>query len=214
MNVSVQAIVNAFTAMATMPSEQMEGYNPQLEQMSPGVLERLESGTDKSAAEAAALMLSIILQEQATPGNSGDAIKDVADWITASGSKKINVQLGVHFEEVSEMIDELVGINDAADEALANTYDAVVALATQLKHGDIEVYVPNENRHDFLDAICDQIVTGTGAATMLQMQVAEGMRRVNASNWSKYVDGKPLFDANGKIAKGPNYVKADLKGLT
>ena len=147
-----------------------------------------------------------------TPGDSGNPLTDIADWIKASGSNRTNVQLGCHFEEVSEELDELIGANDAADEAIAAAYDSVVALATMLKSGEISVDI--RNRDDFLDAICDQIVTATASATMFKMDAVDGIARVNASNWSKYVDGKPIFDANGKIAKGPNYVKADLKGLT
>jgi hypothetical protein len=37
------------------------------------------------------------------------------------------------------------------------------------------------------------------------------MAEVNASNWSKFVDGHPLFDTNQKIQKGPDYVKARLE---
>jgi len=40
------------------------------------------------------------------------------------------------------------------------------------------------------------------------------VRRVNHSNWSKFdTDGKPLYDKNGKVLKGPNYAPPDLGGL-
>ena len=45
------------------------------------------------------------------------------------------------------------------------------------------------------------------------MSIVEAVGRVNKSNWSKFVNGKPIFDENGKIAKGPDYVKCDLEGL-
>lgn len=33
---------------------------------------------------------------------------------------------------------------------------------------------------------------------------------VNKSNWSKFKDGVPAFDENGKIAKADGYFKPDL----
>ena len=35
---------------------------------------------------------------------------------------------------------------------------------------------------------------------------------VSRSNWSKFVDGQPQFDENGKIAKPSTYRKPDLTG--
>lgn len=215
MIVTLQKLKPIFMQLAAMPEEQIEGFHHRIEEAAPGLLARAkDSGLDADVAEATAVILYMMLEDATTPGESGNPIKDIADWITASGSNKVNVQLGCHFEEVAEMLDELVGEDDKSDEAIANAYDAVVALATQMKKGEVVVHIPDDNRDNFLDAICDQVVTGTGAATMLKMQVAEGLQRVNSSNWSKFVDGKPIFDANGKIAKGPNYVKANLKGLT
>jgi hypothetical protein len=69
-------------------------------------------------------------------------------------------------------------------------------------------------RGDFLDSVADQIVTAAGAGHCAGMQVTEAVRRVNSSNWSKYdTNGKPIFDENGKIAKGPNYEPPNLEGL-
>jgi hypothetical protein len=46
------------------------------------------------------------------------------------------------------------------------------------------------------------------------MNGPEALRRVNGSNWSKFNDdGQPIFDENGKIAKGPRYERPDLTGL-
>jgi hypothetical protein len=43
--------------------------------------------------------------------------------------------------------------------------------------------------------------------------MVEAMDEVNASNWSKFVDGQPIVDANQKIAKGPGYFKANLSAF-
>ena len=39
---------------------------------------------------------------------------------------------------------------------------------------------------------------------MLDMDGTEALERVNEANWSKFDNGNPYLDANGKIKKGPN----------
>lgn len=124
-------------------------------------------------------------------------------------SKNFSTQLGCHFEEVREMVQELVG-SDMTSMALLN--DASVALhrlAEWLKQNEYSVSVGN--RVDYIDALCDQIVTAVGCAHMAGMDIVGAMDEVNASNLSKFgEDGEPIFDANRKVMKGPNYRKADL----
>lgn len=121
-----------------------------------------------------------------------------------------NVQLGCHFEEIVEMLDvlEFKGAVNTACEAR----NSLGALSTFLKAGNVEVVI--KDRKEFLDSIADQIVTGVGTGHCAKMDVAEGCHRVNLSNWSKFDhNGEPIRDANGKIAKGPNYKRPDLDGL-
>lgn len=71
-----------------------------------------------------------------------------------------------------------------------------------------------KDRKEFLDSLADQIVTGVGTGHCAGMQTVEACERVNESNWSKYdAGGRPIFDANGKITKGPSYKKPGLGGL-
>jgi predicted HAD superfamily Cof-like phosphohydrolase len=120
------------------------------------------------------------------------------------------VQLGVHIEEVGEMFTAL---------SAGPVADALSDLATVFKTGttpDGQAVVFSDltiDRKEMLDALCDQIVTATGVAHMLNMDITTALARVNDSNWSKFVDGKPVFDENGKIKKGPAYQKPDLNGL-
>ena len=54
----------------------------------------------------------------------------------------------------------------------------------------------------------------SGVAHCVGLNISEGVRRVNISNWSKFdSDGQPLRHQNGKIAKGPDYKEPDLEGL-
>ena len=44
------------------------------------------------------------------------------------------------------------------------------------------------------------------------MNIVDAMDEVNDSNFSKFDNtGNPIFDENMKVAKGPNYRKANLK---
>lgn len=113
------------------------------------------------------------------------------------------VQIGVHFEEVAEMAESL------SQEGLAGDLNQVSGyfkewLTLTRDHKLID-------RKELLDSLCDQIVTAVGVAHMFGLDIAGALSEVNRSNWSKFdSNGQPIFDANGKIAKGPNYSKPDL----
>lgn len=123
--------------------------------------------------------------------------------IPAPTDANLHVQLGCHFEEVAEMIDTLAGQNSYSADLLGNALHHIHVLAEELKKGEVKVEVVDEL--GMLDSICDQNVTAIGVAHMLDMDFISALTNVNDSNWSKFVDGKPIFDDNGKIKKGPSY---------
>ena len=115
--------------------------------------------------------------------------------------KNLSVQIGCHFEEVSEMMEalgmdkmETTFVNTIADEFKSVKYEPELKI----------------NRQEVLDALADQIVTAVGIAHMLNMDIVGACEEVNRSNWSKFVNGEPVFKENGKIAKGPAYTEPDL----
>lgn len=142
------------------------------------------------------------------------SIHRIVNWfkkaVPEPTEKNFNTQIGVHLEEVTEMLASLHGHNMETDEALKVFQNQVYDFAEKLKKGEIKVIV--ENRLDFLDAICDQIVTGTGAAIYQNMDIESAIEEVAASNDSKFdTDGNVLFNDDLKIIKGPNYWKPDLR---
>jgi predicted HAD superfamily Cof-like phosphohydrolase len=152
------------------------------------------------------------LQEK-LPSNT---LSDTYRWFVLAHpnptSKQFSTQTGVHFEEVAEMIEEIRPLSAKADYLLHDAKVALNALATYLKQNDGVITVLEGNLPGFLDALCDQIVTATGVGRDCGFPMVEAMEEVNASNWSKFdEDGKPNFDSNGKITKGPNYFKPNLK---
>ena len=149
------------------------------------------------------------------PDTGLDNIDMIASWINEAKptptDRDVQVQLGVHFEEVTEHLDTLKGLDETSRVALVEAQAVLRYLASGLKQDFVKVEIAD--RKEFLDACCDQIVTATGSAHLAGMSIVEAVIRVNQSNWSKFVNGKPIFDENGKIAKGPDYVKCDLEGL-
>lgn len=123
----------------------------------------------------------------------------------------LRVQIGVHVEEVAEFLDSLIGLNPDGATALTGARALMHQLADRIKSGEYEVTIGN--RKEALDAICDQIVTAVGVAHCAGMRIEDALVEVDRSNWSKFVDGKPVRDARGKVAKGQYYSKPNLKGL-
>lgn len=134
-----------------------------------------------------------------------DVIAEIQGWfeqaVPVVTDRSKSVQLGCHFEEVSEMM-----------EALADGYESEVlnSIAEDYKRGDLfdESAI---DRKELLDALCDQIVTAIGVAHMFGFDIQGALAEVSASNTSKFVDGKPIFNAQGKIQKGPGYFKPNLE---
>lgn len=145
-----------------------------------------------------------------------NVLKNTFDWFVKARpnpiSKDIHSQLGVHFEEVVEMIKEIESIDRETDLILSNAYDALHTLANHLKKNDGVIVIREANRLNFLDSIADQLVTATGVAYTLHMDPVGALNAVNDSNYSKFdADGNPIFDPDTKkVLKGPNYFKADL----
>lgn len=137
-----------------------------------------------------------------------DHISDIKGWFEAAvpepTDKNRAVQIGCHFEEVHEMAELLT-----ADDHIK---DMILTLAEYFKKQSrgLTIDWPNDDRLELLDALCDQIVTATGVAHMFGLDIEGALAEVIRSNYSKFVDGKPVFDANGKIAKPATYIPPDL----
>lgn len=147
-------------------------------------------------------------------------IESISTWFKKakpnSTHADFQVQLGVHFEEISEMCDALTGVDQRTKNMIAVVRDQAHLLAERLKTGgeELRVMVTPEDRVDFLDGLCDQIVTATGSGVFSGLLMTPAVEEVDRSNWSKYVDGEAIFDENGKITKGPDYFKPDLRKYT
>jgi predicted HAD superfamily Cof-like phosphohydrolase len=123
--------------------------------------------------------------------------------------RNLSTQFGVHLEEVGESLAAIQMQTLEGEQLLQLASDALEALGDFMKThpGCIDI----TNSVEFLDGLCDQIVTATGTAYMAGYDIVGAMTEVNASNFSKFdKDGQPIFNENGKIMKGPNFFKPDL----
>lgn len=137
-------------------------------------------------------------------------IKDIKNWfeiaIPEPTIEQACIQIGCHFEEVEEM---LCALNDGCAEVrgLADDYKSCEKY-TLMGVGNIPHY--NKDAIELLDSLCDQIVTAIGVAHMLGMDIEGALEEVNRSNHSKFVDGKAVFNEQGKIDKGEFYSRPEL----
>ena len=138
-------------------------------------------------------------------------IHNIKEWFKAAkpnpSTADVCLQIGCHYEEVSEMSAALCD-DDVAHEL------AATALAYKMNHiwylGAALEELSADARVELLDALCDQIVTAVGVAYMMGMDIEGALAEVNRSNWSKFENGVPVFNEYGKIAKGVEYTPPEL----
>lgn len=125
----------------------------------------------------------------------------IRDWFTAAvpapTADNVRVQAACVMEEVAELM-----------EACYLPCEKLSELAEDLKH-DKAWFKPNPV--PTLDALCDVIVTCVGLGYMLGYNVEQALVEVNRSNFTKFENGKPVFDELGKVMKGKNYEAPDLR---
>ena len=115
--------------------------------------------------------------------------------------KNKSVQIGCFFEEVHEVVQALG----------EHPFEDLSDISDDYKAYDGELYLTDAQRIELLDGLCDTIVTAVGVAHMFGMDIMGAMSEVNRSNFSKFVDGKPVFNEQGKIAKPTTYSAPNLE---
>lgn len=144
--------------------------------------------------------------------NNNNTMLSIRDWFKTAiphpDNAALQVQLGVHFEEVCEMLECLSGSTLNTDMDLLAATTALRQISNNLKQGRASVEI--KSKIDLLDALCDQVVTANGVAWMANLDLMPALIEVNHSNYSKFVNGRPVFNEHGKISKGPNYFRPNL----
>lgn len=142
-------------------------------------------------------------------------ITQIKRWLETAFPKPTEkdqaTQIGVHLEEVAEFM-EAIGSHKAATILVQDVSDNFKQSPNIYQDADGNaITLPEDFKIQMLDALCDQIVTATSVAHSMGFNIVGAIKEVNASNWSKFEDGKPLYDTNGKVIKGKHYFKPNLK---
>ena len=136
-------------------------------------------------------------------------IHSIKEWFKAAkpnpSTADACVQIGCHYEEVSEMSAVLY---DSVESVLAAT--AISYKMNYSGYPDAVEELSADARVELLDALCDQIITAVGVAYMMGMDIEGALAEVNRSNWSKFEGGVPVFNEHGKIVKGAEYTPPEL----
>ena len=71
--------------------------------------------------------------------------------------------------------------------------------------------IKNKDIKEVADALADILYVTYGAGHAFGIDLDKCFDEVQKSNMSKLgIDGKPIYNENGKVMKGPNYFKPDL----
>ena len=71
--------------------------------------------------------------------------------------------------------------------------------------------IENNDIKEVADALTDILYVTYGAGHAFGIDLDKCFQEVQSSNMSKLgSDGKPIYNENGKVLKGPNYFKPDL----
>ena len=123
---------------------------------------------------------------------------------------------------ITNAIDAVKEFNKAfnieySEEQKADLDDSIIELRYRLMQEENNEYLEAAKRKDLVeiaDALGDKlyILCGTILAHGLQHKIVEVFDEIQKSNMSKLsVDGTPVIREDGKILKGPNYFKPNIK---
>ena len=125
---------------------------------------------------------------------------------------------------ITNAIDAVKEFNKAFNIEYSETQEAdidesIVDLRYRLMQEENNEYLEAAKKKDLVeiaDALGDKlyILCGTILAHGLQHKILEVFNEIQRSNMSKLsVDGKPVIREDGKILKGPNYFKPNIKKI-
>ena len=80
--------------------------------------------------------------------------------------------------------------------------------------GELKVAMENKDIKEVADALTDILYVTYGAGHAFGIDLDKCFEEVQNSNMSKLDEnGKPIYNEHGKVMKGPNYFKPNLKKI-
>jgi len=102
----------------------------------------------------------------------------------------------------------------AAGQSIGVYNDEQLALYVDLIDEEFTEAVSSETADNFLKELGDLLVVTIGALYSIGANPQEVWNEVHRSNMSKLTDGVLAKREDGKVLKGPNYQKADMRAMT
>lgn len=140
-------------------------------------------------------------------------LESIESWQRAADPnptpQSVSKGLGYFLEEFNETL-KSVKLDEEHDHLRKDAWFLLEHLANSLKTGQAQVVAMD--RAEVCDGLADTIVTAVGFGYRAGMDVPLATRRVDENNWDKFVDGKPLKNADGKVIKPEGWQPVDLVG--
>ena len=130
-------------------------------------------------------------------------------WKKAWEISRINNGLSGAISKVKEFNDAF-GIKYSEE---PTEYIDSVKLRYDLMHEENQEYFDSNTIVEIADALGDQlyVLIGTILKHGLQDKIVDIFNEIHRSNMSKLENGKPVYRADGKVLKGKDYFKPDIK---
>lgn len=123
-------------------------------------------------------------------------------------AKIVKLRLALILEEFTELADACVGDTIGGQNLLKPLAEAMEAVKA-LQEADLKVDVV-----EVADALTDINYVTYGAGHCFGVDLDACMQEVQRANMSKLgEDGKPIYNAQGKVMKGPNYTPPDIASV-
>lgn len=135
----------------------------------------------------------------------------IAEWFHTAKPEPTNQniiqQMAYHFEEVAEMCQAIHC--DYMAEQLKGLKAELLKVAQTKEESDN--FISTVDKVALLDALADQQVTAIGVGILFGFNMKGALAEVNRSNWTKFINGKPIINEQGKITQGTLYKKPNLE---
>lgn len=180
------------------------------------VFEENEVGTDKLFANVTTFR-NIGVEVTESFYFQNDVALNIVEWFRRAKEfptkDDLLVQIGCHYEEMAEFTDAVDKKHNVKSHTTGLLEDNAHGWKNKMdcsKERLEAILNDKERKREVVDALADTVVTAIGVLYELTGDPIGVLSEVNRSNWSKFENGMPVFDENGKIKKGENYSKPDL----
>lgn len=144
-------------------------------------------------------------------------IQSIVEWFNIAKpnptDQDVIKQIAFHCEEFAEMLDAIHC--DFMAHQVRVLQDMLMEISNNAERS--ANYLKTTDNVALLDALCDQVVTATGVATLAGMKFIPALDEVNRSNYTKFATDEqgnyvPYIRPDGKIGKNPDtYQEPDLE---